>query len=75
MLAVDNDVEKYIRMQPGEVHIYHTGMLAMDRGKTGKGAEVADRAVAAYRAYQSGLVHLVQKRLGPYKYQYMAVRR
>jgi hypothetical protein len=51
---------------------YATGMLAehVERGNIGL-KKLRDQV---WSAYSSGLVHLVQKRLGPYVFEYWAVR-
>jgi len=62
---------------PGERCIYHVGLLAADtHSSTG---EVIDRDLVmmgreAWRAYEAGLVRLVQRRLGHARYEYIAER-
>jgi len=66
---------------PGDAIEYHRGFLAIARDpNVGKLAEreradlvrVARRAV---RAAEAGLVHLVQRRLGPGEFSYLAIVR
>ncbi len=66
---------------PGEALIYHRGFLAVDTigsgQKPGSERQAALRklASAALRAAESDLVHLVQARLGPDHFAYIAVAR
>ena len=60
---------------PGDFVAYHVGDLAIDRGAGDRG-----RAVRACQAVAMGLfgdreAHLVQRRLGPHRYVYYAVKR
>jgi hypothetical protein len=66
---------------PGETLVYHRGFLAVDatgdvsnltpeRQRTLRGV-----AAAALRAAEQGLVHLVQARLGPDQFAYIAIAR
>lgn len=72
----DPDMELYVRLAHGKEYVYHTGFLACDRTRAGEqGVKALAAAKSAYKAYQSGLVYLVQRKLGPYKFQYIAVRR
>jgi len=63
---------------------YHRGCLAKDRaiptGLTRSHAPISVLAAcevgdAAYKAYESGLVNLVQRRLGHMEYEYIAQKR
>jgi hypothetical protein len=54
--------------QPGEQRIYFTGFLACSSAMSGL-------ARAARELQESGAVHLVQKRIGPEVYAYIAQRR
>lgn len=59
----------------GDFVAYHVGDLAIDRGAGDRG-----RAVRACQAVAMGLfgdreAHLVQRRLGPHRYVYYAVKR
>ncbi len=62
----------------GEKITYYIGLLMRDRQKASLREgyeEVNDTGVAAYRAYESKKVHLVQKRAMPFLFEYMAVVR
>jgi hypothetical protein len=66
---------------PGEELIYHRGFLAVDAAGlvSELSAEEQQRlrrvADAALRAERQGLVHLVQSRLGPGAFAYIAIAR
>jgi hypothetical protein len=67
-----------LRGQPGQQLEYHRGMLSRDRSlASGMSDEqqhgVARIADAALHAAEDGLVHLVQRRNGPFDFSYMAV--
>lgn len=65
----------------GDRLTYHVGYLAIDRlavlsplGDQG-GKQLSILADCAWRAAESGLCHLVQRRLGPDRFAYVAVAR
>ena len=66
---------------PGEALVYHRGFLAVDTIGSGqkigieRQAALRNLAAAALRAAVSDLVHLVQARLGPDHFAYIAVAR
>lgn len=66
---------------PGEALVYHRGFLAVDTTGSGqklgieRQAALRKLAAAALRAAESDLVHLVQARLGPDHFAYIAVAR
>ena len=66
---------------PGDVLEYHRGFLGVDRAAYCQPSSAADRAELSRmsnRALQlaaRGLVHLVQRRLGPDSFSYLAVMR
>lgn len=67
---------------PGQACLYHDGDLASDRIHDGgkslqglKAMKVDALAAVANKAWADGLVHLVQTRIGPSHYEYIAVRR
>ena len=67
--------------EPGETLIYHRGFLAVDAAAVLSNLP-ADRqcalrqvAAAALRAAEQNLVHLVQARIGPDQFAYIAVAR
>jgi hypothetical protein len=66
------------RGQPGEVLVYHRGLLAHDRARSDltetERRQVARIADAAFAAAEEGRVHLVQRRHGPLDFSYLAVR-
>lgn len=67
--------------EPGDCLHYHTGFLALDALIwPGSAAEphvwtLRDLADAAMRAAEDDLVHLVQARLGPDRFAYLAIAR
>ena len=67
--------------EPGEVLEYYQGFLGVDRAAYCEPSNAADRAELnrmSNRALQlaaRGLVHLVQRRLGPDSFSYLAVMR
>ena len=67
-----------LRAQPGQQLEYHRGMLTRDRSPAsgmsdGNRRAVARIADAALQAAEDGLVHLVQRRNGPFDFSYVAV--
>lgn len=65
-MAVGFNRSRVIEALPGESFIYHIGYLPVDNPPQGG---------LAWKLYREGLVNLVQKRLGPWSYIYMAQRR
>jgi hypothetical protein len=67
-----------LRAQPGQQLEYHRGMLTWDRSPASGMSDEQRRGVAriadaALRAAEDGLVHLVQRRNGPFDFSYVAV--
>lgn len=66
---------------PGERLVYHRGFLGVDTCRGLSAFPDAERrrlwnlGRAAYRAFASGLVHLVQERVGPDRFAYVAIAR
>jgi len=66
---------------PGDILEYHRGVLAIDRDPKMSclGADECKRidhlADRVYAAFEQDLVVLVQERVGPYHYRYLAVAR
>ena len=67
---------------PGERFEYYRGELGYDaqqrdgnKNPTPQAAHAAYAGPTAYKAYRSGLVHLVQRRLAPHRFAYIAVKR
>lgn len=67
--------------QPGETLVYHRGFLALDVTR-GRSRLTADRqrvlrriADAALHAAEQSLIHLVQTRIGPAQFAYLAIAR
>lgn len=76
------DIEFYAwlgQASPGERLEYHLGFLAMETATLIVSAPERSRlialAAAAHRAYEADLVHLVQRRLGPDRFAYLAIAR
>ena len=66
--------------EPGDAIEYHRGTLALDRLRSmtlsRPECERVDRlAGRAFAAAERGLVHLVQERLGPDRFAYIAIAR
>ena len=67
-----------LRAQPGQQLEYHRGMLNRDRSPASGMSDEQRRGVAriadaALQAAEDGLVHLVQRRNGPFDFSYVAV--
>lgn len=66
---------------PGDRLEYHRGFLGIDTTPVISTLNEIDRrrlaalADAAHRAFEAGLVHLVQQRLGPDQFAYLAIAR
>ena len=66
---------------PGDVLEYHRGFLGADRTPYGQAMSADDRAALigtsnrAFRLAEQGFVHLVQRRLAPGTFGYLAVAR
>lgn len=60
--------------KPGAQYIYYTGHLARDTGPGGYAGWAAPTANEAWQAYEDLKVHLVQRKLKPGIYQYIAIR-
>ena len=78
------DVELYAwvaQAEPGARLEYHRGFLGIDVTPgisllaEPERRKLADLAAAAFSAVEKGLVHLVQQRLGPDRFAYIAVAR
>ena len=67
--------------EAGDALIYHRGFLVVDADKsvstlpTDRRLALRGVADAAFRAAEQGLVHLVQTRLGPDRFAYLAIAR
>ncbi len=80
--ATDADICAWIgRALPGEWLEYHRGFLGVDTADEVSPLPKTDRvrlralAAAVYRAAEMRLVHLVQVRLGPDRFAYVAIAR
>jgi hypothetical protein len=62
-------------MQPGERLIYHVGSLMYDRIRGPAFGTVHGAAQAAWEAHTRGEVTLVQHKVGPNVYEYIAIKR
>ena len=67
------------RAEPGAVLEYHRGLLFLDRSPASELSEderrtVAKIADAAVGAAENRLVHLVQRRNGPFDFSYVAIK-
>lgn len=67
--------------EAGEWLEYHRGFLGVDAARVTsllaepERRQLADLASAAFRAFEAGLVHLVQERVGPDRFAYVAIAR
>ena len=67
--------------EPGEALAYHRGLLAIDRGPPGQpflspeARAVAKTGNMAMKLAERGFVHLVQRRLAPDQFLYLAIAR
>ena len=64
-----NITDRLYRIQPGEKIVYWRGYLAKQLDEAGEGAG------AAYAQHKNGRAHLVQRRLGEFDYEYIAIGR
>lgn len=62
-------------MEKGQALIYHYGSLMHDRKIGPMFATVHGCALAAFEAYQRGEVTLVQHKVAPLQFEYLAIRR
>lgn len=64
------------KMAPGQTLVYHVGSLMYDRAQDGPySRRVDDIAAIVYASCGRGEVTLVQRRLAPLKYEYVALGR
>lgn len=61
-------------MEKGQRLVYHVGSLMFDRLRGPMYATVHGVALAAYQAYERGEVTLVQRKIAPLQYEYIAIR-
>jgi len=67
--------------EPGEALVYHRGLLALDRGPPGQSLlspdalTLAKTGNMAMKLAERGFVHLVQRRLAPDQFLYLAIAR
>jgi hypothetical protein len=61
---------------PGQRLCYHAGYLPRDKHwDLSRPSKIASVAAAALKAFHAGRVHLVQRRIGPGVFQYLAEKR
>lgn len=63
------------KMAKGQMLIYHIGSLMHDRLRGPMFQTVHGVALAAYEAYQAGEVTLVQHKVAPLQFEYIAIKR
>ncbi len=73
-LTYDTVTDALQRLKPGRALLYHTGSLMHDRKEGPAYHEVHGAAHAAYVAYTRGEVTLIQRKLKPLVFEYLAVR-
>lgn len=67
--------------EPGDALAYHRGLLAIDRGPSGQpflspeARAIAKTGNMAMKLAERGFVHLVQRRLAPDQFLYIAIAR
>lgn len=61
-------------MRKGSSLTYHKGFLALDKDAHRFSADIRKLARAVWTLYEAGFVTLTQRRLGPFSYEYIAVR-
>jgi len=78
----DIDLYAWIaQAEAGDALIYHCGFLVVDADKsvstlpTDRSLALRRLGDAAFRAAEQGLVHLVQERMGPDRFAYIAIAR
>jgi len=65
----------YEQAQPREVAVYHRGYLPCDRAVATSGLSACnDLADHAWMLAKNGRVELVQRKLGAFDYEYLAIR-
>lgn len=62
------------KMLPGQILVYHIGSLMFDRLRGPMCLTVNGVALAAYDAYKRGEVTLVQHKIAPLQYEYIAIK-
>jgi hypothetical protein len=64
------------KMVPGQAMIYHVGSLMHDRRKEGPYSRMVDEVARIfYSAFELGEITLVQKRIAPLVFEYIAIKR
>lgn len=63
------------KLSEGQLLIYHVGSLMFDRLRGPMFQTVHGVALAAYQAYERGEVTLVQHKIAPLTYEYIAVKK
>lgn len=66
--------ELIAKMEPGQMLIYHVGSLMHDRLRGLHFQTVHGVALAAYEAYERGEVTLVQHKIAPLTFEYIAIK-
>jgi len=67
--------------QPDDILEYHQGSLALDRCVVGTAEQIARAralhqvAERAFELAERGFIHLIQRRLGPDEFSYLAIAR
>lgn len=63
------------KMEVGQAIVYHTGSLMYDKLRGAQFQTVFGVAKTMWDAYERGQVTLVQRKLGPLVYEYIAIKR
>lgn len=78
--AVAQEITEIIMRRPGDRIVYHRGHLAYDRGqeeqkRSDEERKVNETANIAWKLWQAGKVHLLQRRVAKDTWDYIAERR
>ena len=82
LVVSENDLcDRYASAAPGAIIVYHMGLLARDRDAAASTltpdarAELGRVAARAWSMAEQGLLHLLQRRVAPECFAYLAVTR
>lgn len=64
-----------LKLVPGQALVYHVGYLPRDRERGPFFQQIHGLGTAMYNAHERGEVTLVQHKLKPFQYEYIAIKR